>query len=134
MKHVAISTAVALTVLTLGALNVNAQTPGRTTTTYAQTSNMTDVSYIIDLSRAKNLARMAAEEANGGLGQYRAEMAMHGPAANSPYVDNGNGTWTFTFLGGPPGYSNPSVQSVVTVDRSTWGVNVDYNGPIRSTR
>lgn len=136
MKYIAISTAIAITGLTIGSLNASAQTLPNSSFTTAQSSEtrVIEVSYIYDLSRAKNLARVAAERANGGLSQYRAEMSMHGPAADAPYVDNGNGTWTFTFMGGAPGYVTPNVESVVTVDRSTWAINVDYNGPIRSAR
>jgi hypothetical protein len=136
MKSLAISTAIALIGLSVGPLHANAQITPNGSSIIAQSTEtrVLDVSYIYDLSRAKNLARVAAERANGGLNQYRAEMSMHGPAANSPYVDNGNGTWTFTFVGGSPGYVTPSTESVVTVDRNTWAVNVDYNGPIRSAR
>lgn len=86
-----------------------------------------------NLNRAKNLARQTAEKANGGLSQYRAEAAMHGPAAQAPFTDNGDGTYTFTFLGGKPGYTTPTVQSVVTVNATEWTIQVDYNGPIRQT-
>jgi hypothetical protein len=85
-----------------------------------------------DLNKAKNLARQAAEKANGGLNQYRAEPAMHASGLEAPYVDNGDGTLTFTFTGGPPGYTTPTVQSVVMVNTQTWAVRVDSNGPIRS--
>jgi hypothetical protein len=84
----------------------------------------------IELNRAKNLARQAAEVANGGLGNYRAEAAMHGAAKESPFVDNGNGTWTFTFKGQKPGASVYTVETVVTVSQDGT-VRVDYNGPIR---
>ncbi|MBI4784643.1 MAG: hypothetical protein HY785_25510 [Oscillatoriophycideae cyanobacterium NC_groundwater_1537_Pr4_S-0.65um_50_18] len=86
-----------------------------------------------NLNRAKNLARQTAEKANGGLNVYRAEAAMHGPAAEAPFVDNGDGTYTFTFLGGKPGAAVPSVKSVVTVSALDWSTRVDYNGAIRST-
>lgn len=84
----------------------------------------------ITLRRAKNLARQTAEEANGGLGNYQAELAMHGPAEVAPYVNNADGSFTFSFLGGFPGWTTPSVQSVITVDRFG-NTTIDYNGPVR---
>lgn len=87
----------------------------------------------IDLNRAKNLARQAAEEANGGIRVYRAEASMHGPAALCPYVDNGD-SWTFTFLGSRPGATTMTTESVVTVYKNSPRVVMVYNGTIRSTR
>ncbi len=87
----------------------------------------------VDLNRAKNLARQAAEAANGGLKYYRAEASMHGPAAQCPYVDNGD-SWTFTFLGGRPGSTVMTTESVVTVYKNTPRVVVVYNGAIRNLR
>ncbi|URR35367.1 hypothetical protein NBE99_12115 [Thermosynechococcus sp. HN-54] len=85
------------------------------------------------LQRARNWARQAAERANGGLSQYRAEASMFGPASQSPYVDNGDGTFTFRFLGGPPAQP-ATIESIVTVnpDPSNPMIRIDYNGPIRS--
>jgi hypothetical protein len=84
------------------------------------------------LNRAKNLARQTAEKANGGLSVYRSESAMHGPAAESPFTDNGDGTYVFTFLGGKPGYTTPTVRSVVTVNTTDWTTRLDYNGAIQN--
>ena len=84
-----------------------------------------------NLNRAKNLARQTAEKANGGLSRYQAEAAMHGLAAEAPFVDNGDGTFTFTFLGGKPGFTAATVQSVVTVNATAWTIHLDYNGVIR---
>ncbi|AFY59304.1 purine nucleoside permease [Synechococcus sp. PCC 6312] len=85
------------------------------------------------LQRAMNLARQAAERANGGLSQYRAEPAMSGIATQSPFVLNSDGSFTFTFLGGKP--DQPfSLESIVTVSGDGREVNLDYNGPIKSPR
>ncbi|MGB3612976.1 MAG: hypothetical protein WBA10_04215 [Elainellaceae cyanobacterium] len=74
------------------------------------------------LARAKNLARQAGEQANGGIIQYRSEPAMHGPAEEAPFVENADGSWTFTFQGcesaliGASGQCTAyTVESVVTV-------------------
>lgn len=83
------------------------------------------------LNRAKNLARQAAERVNGGLNYYRAESAMHGPAVEAPFTENGDGTVTFTFSGGSPGYTTPTVQTIATVDLATGEVQINYNGPIQ---
>ena len=83
------------------------------------------------LNRAKNLARQAAERANGGLNYYRAENAMHGPAAEAPFVENEDGTVTFTFVGGSPGFTTPTVQTIATVNLETGAVQLNYNGSIR---
>ena len=86
---------------------------------------------LITLGRAENLAREAAEKANGGLQHYRASDSMYGPAERSPHTYDGHGTWTFSFKGHSPDSDTPTVESVVTVSRSGL-VNLDYNGPIRS--
>jgi hypothetical protein len=87
----------------------------------------------VDLNRAKNLARQAAESANGGIRIYRAEASMHGPAKLCPYVDNGS-FWTFTFLGGRPGVTTMTIESVVKVYKSSSRVVVAYNGPVRRSQ
>lgn len=83
------------------------------------------------LQRAQNLARQAAERANGGLTKYRADAAMYGWANQSPFVTNADGSMTFSFVGGKP-TAQPSIQSVVTVSQDAQVVSVDYNGPIRA--
>jgi hypothetical protein len=80
-------------------------------------------------TRAMNLARQAAEKANGGLNYYRAEQSMYGPATSAPFRNNGNGTLTFTFVGGPPA-SAPTIKSVVTVSLQGDQVTLDSNEPI----
>lgn len=87
---------------------------------------------ITALGRARNLARQAAEAANGGLEVYRADASMHGRVSDAPCVDNGDGSWTFTVKGGEPGFTTPSKETVVTVNSNGWTVKVDYNGPVRS--
>ena len=87
----------------------------------------------IDLNRAKNLARQAAEAANGGIRYYRAEDSMHGPAQRCPYVDNGD-SWTFTFSGTRVGSVTRTIESVVTVYKYSSRILVAYNGPIRTVQ
>ncbi|MEG3851158.1 hypothetical protein QT971_29810 [Microcoleus sp. herbarium19] len=98
----------------------------------SQVNEITVISNNIELNRAKNLARQAAENANGGLGEYRAEASMHGASAEAPFVDNGDGTWTFTFQGHKPGASVYTVETVVTVSQNG-RITVDYNGRIRNS-
>lgn len=82
------------------------------------------------LTRSRNLARQAAISANGGLGKYRPEATMFGPAARSPHVKNSDGSLTFSFKGTVPGTDQPSIESVIIVQRNGT-VAVQYNGPIR---
>ena len=84
------------------------------------------------LTRAKNLARQAAERENGGLSQYRAEPAMYGPAIDSPHVENDDGSVTFSFKGGAPGFVTPTQETVATVSPAGI-VTIGYNGPVRPT-
>lgn len=133
MKHIFSASAIALATL----MNM---VPGLTQTAIAQMhhSQAIDAESIIDLNRAKNLARQVAERENGGLGAYRAEPSMHGPSVDAPYVVNPNGSWTFTFLGYDPREAQPSgtvlysVETVVTVS-TTGQVTIEYNGPIGAT-
>jgi hypothetical protein len=85
---------------------------------------------ILALGRAVNLARQAAEAANGGLKVYEAGADFHGPASIAPCVDNGDGTWTFNVKGGKPGFTTPTQETVVKVDGNDWKVTVVSNGPI----
>ncbi|MDF5722533.1 MAG: hypothetical protein PUP91_18985 [Rhizonema sp. PD37] len=116
LKQFIVVPSVLLIALTTNALPSHAQRPGSRS--------------LISLGRAENLAREAAEKANGGLQNYRAENSMYGPAQSSPHVYDGHGTWTFTFKGHRPDSRTPTVKSVVTVSRRG-NVNVNYNGPIR---
>ncbi|NJR48726.1 MAG: hypothetical protein HC780_03370 [Leptolyngbyaceae cyanobacterium CSU_1_3] len=99
----------------------------------AQTNNPSlDAKFkeIEGLSRAKNLARQAAEAANGGLEIYRAEYSMHGFAARSPYRDQGD-AWVFTFKGGMPGSETLNIESEIRVGKADFATTVLYNGVIR---
>ena len=99
----------------------------RTTVTPSTTSVTS-----FDLNQAKNLARQTAEQANGGLEEYRAETSMHSDAENAPYVTNADGSYTFTFMGRRPESLDFTYESEVTVfpDGS---VALDYNGAPRGT-
>lgn len=86
----------------------------RCTATYTKNIGPLD-----NVRAAKNAARQRIEEACGGLSVYQAEFRMHGPVGESPYVTNADGSWTFTFGGGTPGWEarkvEPEIRSVVTV-------------------
>ena len=110
--------------LLLGGPSVFAQQPG----SVAKPASVTDPFF---LTRAKNLARQAAEQQNGGLKVYRAEAVMYGPAVNVPHTQNSDGSITFTFKGGPPGSVTPTVETVAIVT-SGGIVQLQYNGPLRS--
>ncbi|MFP4099106.1 hypothetical protein [Coleofasciculus sp.] len=118
----------ALTLITFAGNAVNgiAQTSPRS----PASSPAIDPGYYIDLNRAKNLARQAAEQINGGLRQYRAEAAMHGPVQDAPYTENEDGSVTFTFKGRPPGATRYTVETSVTVNQTNGRVTVNYNRPI----
>lgn len=115
-----------MTALTIGSLPIQAQSNSPQTPS--------DPTVILNLNRAQNLARQAAEKANGGLGNYRAESSMYGPGSLSPYVLNGDGTITFTFKGRRPEETTPTMETVVTVAQDASNVAVDYNGAIRTSQ
>ncbi len=83
------------------------------------------------INRAKNLARQAAIQANGGLSQYRPDPIMYGPAVQTAYVRNSNGSITFRFTGTAPGVPTPKFETVATV-AANGVVNLDYNGSPRT--
>jgi hypothetical protein len=116
-------------VLGLSSLSASAQiNPSTPLENSASPTGSTDIYFI---NRAKNLARQAAITANGGLERYRPDPAMFGPAVQTQYTRNDDGSITFSFGGGAPGLTAPSLETVATV--STGGaVKLDYNGPLRS--
>lgn len=118
-----------LTAITLTPFSVFAQN-NQTTERRTQTTTVVYRNTIPNLNRAKNYARQAAEERNGGLRYYQAEALMHGPVEKTRFVENSDGTVTFTFYGGAPGAA-PTIESVVTVAINGWKTYVNYNGPIR---
>lgn len=119
IKKLGIISVITLSTLVLGAISIQ-----------AQPSPQNEMGTGIELNRAKNLARMAAERENGGLGNYRAEASMHGLANEAPYVENSDGSWTFTFQGRIPMSSIYNIESVVTVQQNGT-VTINYNGQIR---
>ncbi|HEY9853827.1 MAG TPA: hypothetical protein V6D28_30430 [Leptolyngbyaceae cyanobacterium] len=125
---------VAIAILTLGAVPSKALfSPNTSSTNNLKQQDSTVIRTMnIELNRAKNFARRAAESANGGLGRYRAEDSMHGPSREAPFVDNGDGTWTFKFKGRRPESNVYTIESVVTVSQDGKRITVDYNGPIRN--
>jgi len=131
MKFNALVFGVALAIVGLTPLAAKAQQSANACVAKAVASESPS-GQLINLSRAKNLARQAAEATNGGIEVYRAESSMHGSIGQTPCTPNENGTWTFTFTGGAPG-ADPTIESAVTIDPSDWEISVDYNGPIRTT-
>ncbi|MEZ2249976.1 MAG: hypothetical protein ACBR12_26365 [Microcoleus sp.] len=121
-----------LVALSIMAVGVSPSPSNANPSPQGEFDEITVVSNNIELNRAKNLARQAAEVANGGLGEYRAEPSMHGVSSEAPFVDNGDGTWTFSFKGSRPGSSVYRIESVVTVSRNGQ-VRIDYNGLIRNS-
>jgi Tfp pilus assembly protein PilX len=129
MKFLPVVTSLTFLLLTSPVTPIRAQAEN---SCVAQASTGSDAfEKITALSRARNLARQAAEAANGGLENYRADTSMHGWTEQAPCADNGDGTWTFTFQGTTPNSNTPTVESVVTVDSRTWKVTVDRNTPLR---
>ncbi|WP_337885461.1 hypothetical protein [Fischerella thermalis] len=132
MKILAITTLIALSTLTFASVkSANAQVTSNSSICVSPIIVKGNVTYVsLALTRAKNLARQAAEKVNGGLSKYRAEASMYGPSFEAPCVDDGNNTWTFTFTGSKPGSTTPSVKTIVTVAKDGSEVTVDYNSPI----
>jgi hypothetical protein len=115
-------------VLAASSLSLQAQTNNTGPSEVAAPKPKPDVYFI---NRAKNLARQAATKANGGLERYRPDPVMYGPAVQTSYVNNSNGSITFTFKGSTPGAAAPSIETVATV-MPDGSVNLEYNGAIRS--
>jgi hypothetical protein len=114
-------------VLAVSSLPLQAQTNNTGPSEIAAPKPKPDVYFI---NRAKNLARQAATKANGGLERYRPDPVMYGPAVQTSYVNNSNGSITFTFKGSIPGAAAPSIETVATV-MPDGSVNLEYNGAIR---
>ncbi len=125
-----------LTFLIIGAVSVmnglplKAQTPN-TPAASSLSKGATPASDVYFLNRAKNLARQAAINANGGLGQYRPDPIMYGPAIQTVYTRHNDGSITFQFSGGAPGSPTPKFETVATVT-ANGVVNLDYNGAPRN--
>jgi hypothetical protein len=97
-----------------------------------ENSRETNLNNLIKLNRAKNIARQAAEQANGGLRLYRAELSMYEAGEDSPHKINNDGTLTFEFKGRAANESVFTIFSVVTVDLDRQTATVNYNGPIKT--
>jgi hypothetical protein len=112
--------------LPLNAQQTGSGNPGGATASPA-TPAPKDVYFV---NRAKNLARQSAINANGGLNKYRPDPIMYGPAVQTPYRENPDGSVTFTFTGGTPGAA-PTIETEATV-RPDGLVTLDYNGSVRN--
>jgi hypothetical protein len=121
------------------ALGVVGLSPTRTPAQSPAAPDLPQIQADVDplfLLRGRNIARSAAETANGGLMNYMAESAMHGPTAQAPMVINEDGSLLFTFKGfrpedrdlnGSPIFSFET-EVLVNLDRT---FEILYNGPIR---
>jgi hypothetical protein len=86
--------------------------------------------------RAANLARMKAENLNGGLQVYRAAACMHQRAGGACLVKSSKEGYLFRFPGGGPGWQqlgNPAtVETELLVAPDGRSIlQVIYNGPPR---
>ncbi|MEO1132423.1 MAG: hypothetical protein AAFX40_06915 [Cyanobacteria bacterium J06639_1] len=97
---------------------------------FASETSLAALARVDRFNTAKNYARQAAEQTNGGLGVYRAEDVMHGPAADTPHRETDT-AWIFTFKGRSPGESIYSVESEISVDKTTLVTTMLYNGSPR---
>ena len=85
--------------------------------------------------RAKNIARIRAEQSNGGPSIYHASACMYEDAGSSCLISNHDGILTFSFPGGAPGWQQaspgkPTVWTAVTVypdERGSYINNVRLN-------
>lgn len=120
----------------LGVVGVSsASTPAQSSADPSSPQTEVSISPIFVLW-GRNVARGAAETANGGLENYMAEPAMHGPTSKAPLVINEDGSLVFTFRGfrpedrdldGDPIFSYET-EVLINPDRT---FEVLYNGPIR---
>ncbi len=123
LKPIITTVATALLTLPVSALPMSAQTISTSLPPGSKMIFINDIAF----NRAKNLARQTAEKINGGLSHYRAESSMYGSAWETPYKDNGDGTWTFSFTGHKPDSTIPSTKSIITVSQNGQ-IAVKYNG------
>lgn len=86
--------------------------------------------------RAANMARMQAEELNGGLRMYSADDCMHKGGGGTCLVSETADGYRFRFLGGPPGWASrrapATVETQVLVSPDAREMKVEYNGPPRA--
>lgn len=88
--------------------------------------------------RAANMARMKAENLNGGLQVYRAAACMHQQGGGPCLLKSSAEGYLFRFYGGGPGWQqlgNPAtVETEILVAPDGRSIRqVIYNGPPRST-
>jgi hypothetical protein len=125
-----------ISLLIIGVVSVVGSLPLKAQSLNPQTSNtapniVPPANDVYFLNRAKNLARQAAINANGGLGKYRPDLVMYGPAIQTVYVRNNDGSITFRFAGSAPGHAVSKFETVATV-APTGVVKLDYNGTPRT--
>ena len=83
--------------------------------------------------RAANLARMEAEQLNGGLTRYFPANCMYAQGGGNCLVQSDSNGYLFQFLGGPPGWETnkqaATLQTRILISPDGRTVkNVVYNG------
>jgi hypothetical protein len=85
--------------------------------------------------RAANVARMQAEELNGGLGKYSPAKCMRQGGGGNCMVSETSRGFLFRFLGRPPGWDvkekPATLETVVLVSLDGNTSTVEYNGQVR---
>lgn len=87
----------------------------------------------VERLRAANLARMTAENLNGGLSRYFTANCMHQRGGGPCLVQTNSNGFLFRFLGGPPGWQAmgqpATLETQILISPDGRSVSqIEYNG------